>query len=890
MIVGDDTAKIERFADILTKAGILSTSVSQGGRTGIDRAISSRPDLIIVSNSLPDMDIADFCSLLQDNPETSAVPVIIEYGNENEKSGAETLSLELGVDYIIDPLENRSDFIWMVKSYVDTIDRSKISTPESKYNPTESLLDYDNFVYFISDKLKLSPDKREILLEGNRNSIYASCELAGINPENSAKCLAEYSGLNYLPMIDPECIVPDIFTVPFSRSKLVIAATDPEGGIVYILSNPFDIELKETIELVSDKEAPVFALTQPESIVSLLSDDSPGNVEIVSSTAESEYSDSDDSVNSDEHPGMLTIDREPTEDDINKSPIKYIADRILFASVRENSSDIHIEPKENRTVVRFRINGDMKDKFSLKPVTGKILISRFKVLADMDIAERRKPQDGALKAIIDSKYFKMRLATTSTPNGESLVIRLLDMDSKPLKLSELGMTEEQSREMYDVSEQHTGAIIVVGTTGSGKSTTLYSLISSIDVQNKSLMTIEDPVEYELKDANQQEVNEKAGVTFEALLKSAVRQDPDIVYLGEIRDPFTAKTVMDLASTGHLTFGTLHSANTATALGRLERLGVKRGDILDSVLLIEAQRLIKRLCPHCMNVRAIKPDEVETIGYFTDDVPDRLADPVGCSKCNEGFIGRQGIYEILRFDPEVIEIVKNPIPVSEIRKRLHDNGQYIMSDHAVDLLRDFKVCYQDVYRLVFLEEMRLTGKKKSVPVIDESKVRALPDELPVSQEAESSAPLTDSASKITESKPFAGIAGEIRAAEEKGVESSGQRVLVVDDDDDLREFISLILSNNGYNVTSSGDGVDAIVTLSSQEFDLILSDVDMPNLNGFKLLEVIKNKGIESPVVFLTARDTKEDEIRGYELGAEDYIRKPIHKKTLLLRIGRILGR
>lgn len=842
------------------------------------------PDLILAPFAMSGLSISHFCSILQENPETAYIPTLVMYESDDISEDDIPEKPFGAADIVIRPLTDTQKFLDIVKSYLSTKKRWMSFSKEVNY-PDNNIItdDYYDFITYLADSHNLDQDKLNILLQGNRNSVYESAFNAGIENDTLARCLADYLDLDYFPVIDPESVIADAFPVPFSRSKLVLAVHTDEGFVKYILSNPFDLQLMDTIDLIADENVPVIAVAQPDSILALLKSEAPGETEVeVVSVGQDDKNDDEEvaAIESEQRlSGILEIEREPTKDDINTSPIKYIADKVMFTAVKEKASDIHMEPKADKTIVRYRIDGDMIDKFTLKAKTGKILLSRFKVLANMDIAERRKPQDGSLDAMIAGKHYKMRLATTSTPYGESLVIRLLDMYSVPMKLSELGMTQEQAETMYDVSQQHTGAIIVVGTTGSGKSTTLYSLISNIDIRNKSLMTIEDPVEYEIKYANQQEVNEKAGVTFEALLKSSVRQDPDIVYLGEIRDPFTAKTIMDLASTGHLTFGTLHSANTTTSIGRLERLGVDRADLIDSILLIESQRLIKRLCPNCRKIRPIEPDEIEMISLFTDNVPQELADPVGCPKCgNKGYIGRQGIYEILRFNPEVISIVKRNDSVSETRQNLHDAGQYLMSDHAIDLLRDFRVCYNDVYHTIFLEEKRLTGGIRRNTSVLESVTTA--------SKATANHPVETSVG----SKPFSKFSSDIRTAEDKGINSSGKNILVVDDDPDLREFIAFLLSNNGYNVTSTDDGVDAIVTLSSQEFDLILSDVDMPNLNGFKLLEVIKNKGIKTPVVFLTARDNKEDEIKGYELGAEDYIRKPIHKNTLLMRIKKIIQR
>jgi len=513
--------------------------------------------------------------------------------------------------------------------------------------------------------------------------------------------------------------------------------------------------------------------------------------------------------------------------------------------VAEGASDIHIEPKPNKVLVRFRVDGDMKDMFTLKKKTGAVLISRFKVLGGMDIAERRKPQDGQAEASIAGKPFKMRFATTSTPQGESLVVRMLDLYAKPRDLTELGMTEQQSKDLYEVSSQSSGAIIVVGPTGSGKSTTLYSMISHLDIKSRSLMTIEDPVEYRIPYANQQQVNEKAGVTFEALLKSAVRQDPDIVYLGEVRDSFSAKTCLDLASTGHLTMATLHSSNTTTALFRLARLGISREDSADNLLCLLAQRLLKSLCQNCRRMKPITQAERRILLPFLseEDIPAELPHPEGCPKCNfTGYSGRQGVYELMRFNPEVTGIIKSAESVPAMRIELHEKANiFLLSDHAIMKVKQGLLSLDDVNRHVLLEELRLSGRQ------------------------------------------------DFKQPEEAEEPHAKKKILLVDDDEDFRNLATILLETAGYNVEQVSDGVEAIVTLQTNSYDLILSDIEMPGLDGFTMLHALQSKNLDTPLVFLTGNDSMDKEERGYELGAVDYIRKPIRRKMFLTRVKRAFG-
>jgi len=928
LIISDDAANRSKLEEVLTTAGITNQS-SPGGRTGLEKAVASEPALIIVASMMSEMSSSQFCSILQENPETSCIPFILTMETEDVRS-SNPLEKPIGtIETIISPLLNTRKLVDRVTLHLKTKDRWKqVSTPVSEPKLQTVRDDFRSYLGFALQRLFLNESQCEVLERGGTQSIYASAESVDIKSAELAANMAEFFRLRYFPYIDPDTIAADVFPVPFCRANMVLAMQDSDGDLIFVLSNPFDLQLQDTIRLLSPTTQPRLGVTHPESILAILhTDENPlgDEVEVVrigDDEDEEEQHEQDDEDGVPVAGEVLDISDEPSQEEINVSPIKYIADKVLYSAAVEGVSDIHLEPKPDKVVIRYRIDGDMHERYTLKRKTGRVLLSRFKVLGGLDIAERRKPQDGALEARIASGHYKMRLATTSTPNGESMIIRMLSMDATPLSLEQLGMTDQQSAIMREVTRQTAGAIIVVGPTGSGKSTTLYSLISHIDISNRSLMTIEDPVEYIIPNANQQQVNEKAGVTFESLLRSAVRQDPDIVYLGEIRDPFSAKTTMDLASTGHMTFATLHSSNTASSVSRLERLGVSKEDMADSVLMIESQRLLKRLCVHCRKVRPIEKDEADLLAKFTDDIPDRIAIPVGCPRCRNGYKGRQGVYELLQFNPEIISIIRSGASVAAMRMQFKAAGQYLMSDHGIDMVRDQRLSLDDVYRIVLMEELRLTisSKKRSTATSTSSAHMVISDAEPdividvgedhvisdaaalqdstASSTSHSTAPTREypagDTTAIQESTPFgtrpSKVIPEIQPVVLGSETFSGKtRILVVDDDPDLREYVSFILSNSGgYEVITTGDGVDAIVTLSTEEFSLIISDVDMPNLNGFHLLEVIKNKGIDTPVVFLTGRDAQEDEIKGYELGAVDYIRKPIHKNTLLMRISRLV--
>lgn len=495
---------------------------------------------------------------------------------------------------------------------------------------------------------------------------------------------------------------------------------------------------------------------------------------------------------------------------------------------------------------------------------------------------------------INGRSFKLRLATTSTPHGESLVIRLLEPTVEPKKLEELGMTVQQAEVLKEMAERSQGLILLVGPTGSGKSTTIYSLLSLIDTRRRSLMSVEDPVEYRIAFANQQQVTPVAGVTFESLLRSAVRQDPDILFLGEMRDLFSAKASMDFASSGHLTVTSMHSSNSTTAIFRLERLGVARTDMSEALIAVVAQKLLKRLCPECREVRPITPEERELLRPFTQEIPEEVAQGVGCPACRQtGYHGREGVYEILKFDTELSERVRDGFPISDIRQFARERGQYFISDHVLEKIRKLKVSVQDAYEKVLVEEsvsifsqeVRSQEVREGVPEAGEGR-RSSPHEAgggPRELDGPED-PSTDPSVGVNAHGP-----GGPDGAATKEAPGKAHRILVVEDDADTRALLERFLTGAGFEVLLAEDGVEALLTMGRMELDLILSDINMPNLDGLKLLEIVTQQGRQIPVVLLSADREPEVEVQGLELGAADFIHKPIRKEVVVQRLRRVLG-
>jgi type IV pilus assembly protein PilB len=366
----------------------------------------------------------------------------------------------------------------------------------------------------------------------------------------------------------------------------------------------------------------------------------------------------------------------PTENEIDDSPVVRFVQKILLDAVRMGASDLHFEPYEFSYRVRFRIDGHLREIASPPPAIKERLASRIKVISRMDISEKRVPQDGRLKLKISrDKTIDLRVSTLPTLFGEKLVIRILDPSTAKLGIDALGYEEAEKQRLLRAIARPDGMILVTGPTGSGKTVSLYTCLNLLNQPGVNIATVEDPSEINMPGVNQVDVNDKAGLTFAAALKSFLRQDPDIIMVGEIRDLVTADIAMKAAQTGHLVLSTLHTNDAPTTLTRLRNMGVPAFTIAASVMLISAQRLARRLCVQCKEAFDLPNETLLESGFKQEDIdgswkPYRA---VGCSACNHGYKGRVGIYQVMPLSDAIQAIILRDGSAMEIAAQAEREG-------------------------------------------------------------------------------------------------------------------------------------------------------------------------------------------------------------------------
>ncbi|MFV1956639.1 MAG: type II secretion system ATPase GspE [bacterium] len=508
--------------------------------------------------------------------------------------------------------------------------------------------------------------------------------------------ISELEGIPFyeaLPVNGEETELVLALPIQFARRHNLYPFKDPESGDVLIAVNNRDDEVLENVStFISSPVKPVLARKKTIS-------------EAINLTYERSSESAEEAIESLEN-GEISIfagDLEEPQDLLDASgeaPIINFVNTVLYEAVKERASDIHVEPFEEDLSIRYRVDGVLYSIHSLQKRFHSPIISRIKVMADLDIAEKRLPQDGRVRIKIAGKDIDIRVSVVPTSFGERVVLRLLDRSQVLLGLEEIGMAPDHLRATERLTSTSHGIVLVTGPTGSGKTTTLYAALSRINSADKNIITIEDPVEYQLKGISQIQVNPKIDLTFANGLRSILRQDPNVIMVGEIRDLETAEIAIQASLTGHLVFSTLHTNDAAGAVTRLIDMGIEPFLVASSVSAILAQRLVRKICPDCREHYIPLPEELEELGVDKEAIsPEAIWKGAGCPSCmNTGYLGRTGIYELLRVSDSIkAQILKNPDSGSIKKTALKEGMRTLREDGAVKVLEG-KVTVQEILRV------------------------------------------------------------------------------------------------------------------------------------------------------------------------------------------------
>ena len=667
-------------------------------------------------------------------------------------------------------------------------------------------------------------------------------------------------------------------------------------------ASPFDIDCEKTLAFATGREVRMHIASpariqdkidehyRPENVVAKLLEGMEGAAEV---TTVAEQEEADD----------LIISAE----EASQRPVVRLVDLILSEGILSRASDIHIEPEEGGVAVRYRIDGVLRQVMKVPRAAGLPLISRLKVISSLDIADRLRPQDGRARVAVNGVPVDLRVSTLPASLGEKVVVRILDSRRTVLTLESLGLTDEETTTIADLLSNRDGVILVTGPTGSGKTTTLYSMLRRVQSEGVNIVTVEDPVEYRLQGIVQVQVHERAGLTFASALRSILRQDPDVVLVGEIRDRETAQIAVQASLTGHLVLSTLHTNDAPNAVTRLIDIGIESFKIATAVRGIVAQRLMRRLCPSCKEVWVESiPSKLRR--WIPAETP--LYRAVGCAECAmTGYRGRFSIVEVLKITPEVERQIGQNATADRIAEAGRAAGMRNLWESGVAHVLRGESTIDELLRVVDVPQEVDGARGAEARRARQSRADATATAEDTDEEAEDRRRVERRASGGTVAERLTGPApvnmeGAFDLIEAEGEAAAAApprrqlephetaQVLLVDDEDQLRRVMKDLLERDGYEVIEARDGIEALDQVDRHAPDIIVLDLNLPGLDGYGVLSHLRSRRATEriPVVVLTARGDEENEVRVFEFGADDFLSKPFRARALSARLDAVLRR
>jgi type IV pilus assembly protein PilB len=481
------------------------------------------------------------------------------------------------------------------------------------------------------------------------------------------------------------------------------------GGILTIaVSNPFDVVKHDDLRLATGCDlrlalALESQVTQAQRVFYDTGD--PGLSDILD--------DVDPEMQIKEHgvgEEADVVDLALSAGDDDQAPVIKLVNFIVYNAIKAKASDIHIEPQEKRVVVRYRIDGALEEAMEAPKRLQNAMASRLKIMAGLDIAEKRRPQDGKFQVKAEGRQIDFRVSSLPLVHGEKIVLRILDASNLALNLDSLGFEDKALSDFKNAIESPYGMILVTGPTGSGKTTTLYSAVKEIMSPEQNFVTVEDPVEYQVEGLNQVQVNPKSGLTFASALRSILRQDPDVVMIGEIRDSETIGIAIKAALTGHLVLSTLHTNDAAGTLSRMMDMGVDPFMVASATLLVSAQRLMRTLCPHCrQEAEEVRVERLRELGYLEADIEQgvTLHTATGCARCSQGYAGRFAILETLPITEPIKKMIVHGHSAVEVRNAAIEDGMITLRRAALLNAMRGKTSIEEVLRVTLSDQRRAT---------------------------------------------------------------------------------------------------------------------------------------------------------------------------------------
>ena len=504
----------------------------------------------------------------------------------------------------------------------------------------------------------------------------ALVEMGAANWDDIYEALAELLGYEFVDLRDTQISAEAIEAVPktIARKHQLVPVGEEDGALIVAVTDPFDLYAMDNLRFYLNRHVRC-VLAAPDAVEEAINK-YYGIEESTVDNMLAEFTESD--------LGLETADGETGEEEGEDSAMIRLVQLLISEAVKIRASDIHIEPLKTKLRIRYRVDGNCQEMDSPPKRLQGPIISRVKIMSGIDIAEKRRPTDGRISMRVGGQSFDIRVSCLPANHGESVVMRLLMKESVLINLQELGFHESDYRRFEAIIKRPNGIFLVTGPTGSGKTTTLYAALHELNRPDKKIITAENPVEYNLSGVNQCEVKERIGLTFGAILRSMLRQAPNVILVGEIRDAETAEIAIQAALTGHLVFSTLHTNDAPSALTRLSDMGIKPFLVASSIQAVMAQRLVRRICEQCKEPTTYDRKTLASVGLKPEDVKNvTFYHGAGCQRCRSaGYRGRVAVFELMEMNPTLREMAFRREPLTEIRKQAKQAGMVTLREDGV----------------------------------------------------------------------------------------------------------------------------------------------------------------------------------------------------------------
>jgi type IV pilus assembly protein PilB len=735
--------------------------------------------------------------------------------------------------------------------------------------------------------------RARVAQEKNGISLSKALTTLGLADENGmvvaiAKSMRLEALASELPEIPTE--IAALLPADFCRKRGVVPLSLQGKILRLVLADPTDYSTIQDAEFRSGKRilAVVASHAQIQKLIQqIYPEETPVRLDALGNVGEAEVEAAGETE-------IEVVDPAKLAKDTQMPPIVRLVNLILSGAAKSGASDIHMEPKETFLQVRYRVDGLLREIMKVPRTQSDATISRMKIISGMDISDRRRPQDGRSRLKYEGKRIDLRVSTLPTQFGEKVVIRLLDSKRAQVTMEQLGLTRENQHTFQMMLSRAQGMILVTGPTGSGKSSTLYTALNWVKSPTKNIITVEDPIEYQLDGVNQVQINTKAGVTFAAGLRSILRQDPNIILVGEIRDQETAGIALEAAQTGHLLLSTLHTNDAPGTISRLLDLGIEPFLIASAVIGILAQRLVRSPCPSCSVSQPPSADAIEKAGGVSR-LPANAkwtAGP-GCEECRQsGSKGRIAIHELLVVNDEMRELISRRASEHAIRKAARNAGMRTLLEDGILKAAQGLTTLEDVVRVVAADDSGAL-KEEATKARDAHSSDAREQ---VETDSENAERLGDGGTSEEERQatlePQEAPPAMRSEIGKPGNSQVKELVLVVEDSTTIASVVKYFLELEGFEVSVAKDGISGLEAARRDQPAVIVTDYNMPGMDGMAMVKALRaeaaTRGIA--VLMLTSEDSVEKETQALEAGVDDYILKPVEPRRLAARVRSVLAR